>query len=460
MSRLSKRIDPEAALGEHRAELLVPGEHLGAEAHDQQQRLPVGVADLLVGELDPVGWARGAPRSERSSTHGSPPRCPGRRLSSLDAHGDRLRPAPRQRLRRGRRPRRDGPAAAARGDRGRPTASSCSATSLELREKPLAATLEAARPFFEELGAAMAGRHDRRSSPATTTTASPSRCSKSWRSPAGRSGSSTTRPPQADAATTIAGWLGEAGARPRLPGGLAARRRLRDPRPLHGLPHEPAAARVHRRGGRDARLRPGAGPGDARSTTSGSCGRSTGSPTRSPSPSWRSGRRRPSERAWRTISGRSRARRPGPARPARRRDRGRRSRRRSGASTASCAPTSTPTLIGGGDRRQRRRCRDRARRAPRRRRRPPDHRPHPPRRARRERRRVGAARRRLASTTPAAGSSPPPSTTPGRRPAPTGPEPSPGSRTMGPRGGSASSTTAPARTWPRSSRASAPAGNP
>src|SRR5690348_15832859 len=30
---------------------------------------------------------------------------------------------------------------------------------LELREKPLAATLEAARPFFEDLGGAMAGRH-------------------------------------------------------------------------------------------------------------------------------------------------------------------------------------------------------------------------------------------------------------------------------------------------------------
>ena len=30
---------------------------------------------------------------------------------------------------------------------------------LELREKPLAATLEAARPFFEDLGEAMAGRH-------------------------------------------------------------------------------------------------------------------------------------------------------------------------------------------------------------------------------------------------------------------------------------------------------------
>ncbi len=39
-----------------------------------------------------------------------------------------------------------------------PTASSCSATSLELRELPMAAALGAARPFFEDLGEAMAGR--------------------------------------------------------------------------------------------------------------------------------------------------------------------------------------------------------------------------------------------------------------------------------------------------------------
>ena len=50
----------------------------------------------------------------------------------------------------------------------------------------------------------------------------------------------------------------------RLPRRLAARRRLRHPRPLHGLPHEPAANRVHRRGRRDAGLRPGPGPGRRR----------------------------------------------------------------------------------------------------------------------------------------------------------------------------------------------------
>ena len=47
--------DAEAALGQQRAELLVPGDHLRRQAHHQQQRLAVGVAHLLVGELDPVG---------------------------------------------------------------------------------------------------------------------------------------------------------------------------------------------------------------------------------------------------------------------------------------------------------------------------------------------------------------------------------------------------------------------
>ncbi len=47
--------DAEAALGQHPAELLVPGDHLRRQAHHQQQRLPVGVAHLLVAELDPVG---------------------------------------------------------------------------------------------------------------------------------------------------------------------------------------------------------------------------------------------------------------------------------------------------------------------------------------------------------------------------------------------------------------------
>ena len=47
--------DAEAALGQQRAELLVPGEHLRRQSHHQQQRLAVGVAHLLVGDLDAVG---------------------------------------------------------------------------------------------------------------------------------------------------------------------------------------------------------------------------------------------------------------------------------------------------------------------------------------------------------------------------------------------------------------------
>ena len=46
--------DAEAALGQHRAELLVPGDHLRRQAHHQDQRLAVGVAHLLVGDLDAV----------------------------------------------------------------------------------------------------------------------------------------------------------------------------------------------------------------------------------------------------------------------------------------------------------------------------------------------------------------------------------------------------------------------
>ncbi len=38
-----------------RAELLVPAQHLRRQAHDQEQRLALRIADLLVGELDPVG---------------------------------------------------------------------------------------------------------------------------------------------------------------------------------------------------------------------------------------------------------------------------------------------------------------------------------------------------------------------------------------------------------------------
>ncbi len=196
-------------------------------------------------------------------------------------------------------------------------------------------------------------------------------------------------------ATTIAGWLGGAELRHRLPRDLAARRRLRDPRPLHGLPHEPAAARVHRRGDRDAALRAACRarrrPSDYERVLrpvygfSYALAQSRARPAR---------RRRPSERAWKTISGEQPGRGPRPPRAC--------SAPRSAAGVPAGDLEHQPAAalrlrrrpLRRGDLRQRRRRRDRARRPARPRRRPPDHRPHPPRRPVRGRRRVAAARRR------------------------------------------------------------------
>ncbi len=44
----------KTALGELLAEVLLPGDHLGAEAHDQQRRRIGGVAVGLVAEGDPA----------------------------------------------------------------------------------------------------------------------------------------------------------------------------------------------------------------------------------------------------------------------------------------------------------------------------------------------------------------------------------------------------------------------
>ena len=55
MSRLSKRTTRKPRSASSAQKLLVPGEHLRPQAHHQQQRLAVGVADLLVGDLDAVG---------------------------------------------------------------------------------------------------------------------------------------------------------------------------------------------------------------------------------------------------------------------------------------------------------------------------------------------------------------------------------------------------------------------
>jgi UDP-2,3-diacylglucosamine pyrophosphatase LpxH len=80
---------------------------------------------------------------------------------------------------------------------------------LELREKPLAATLEAGRSFFEDVGAAMAGRHvvlvpgnhdHRLAEPLLEELALGG----------GQLELEHHAPPAAEAATMIAGWLGDA----------------------------------------------------------------------------------------------------------------------------------------------------------------------------------------------------------------------------------------------------------
>ncbi len=79
---------------------------------------------------------------------------------------------------------------------------------VELRNLPIGPSLRRARPFFEELGEALGEARGRRSSPATTTTASPSRCSTSSRSPAAppSGSSSATRPPPGRPPCSTSGW--------------------------------------------------------------------------------------------------------------------------------------------------------------------------------------------------------------------------------------------------------------
>ncbi len=81
-------------------------------------------------------------------------------------------------------------------------------------------------------------------------------------------------------------------------------------------------------------LRPGAEPCDARSTTSGSSGRSTGFSYSLAQSELAQRATRPSERAWSTISGRQPAARPGPPQPCAAPRSGPACRRRCGASTA------------------------------------------------------------------------------------------------------------------------------
>jgi hypothetical protein len=87
----------------------------------------------------------------------------------------------------------------------------------ELREKPLAAALEAGRPFLEDVGAAMAGRHvvlvpgnhdHRLAEPLLEDLALAERSLELEHH----------APPQADSARTIAAWLGEAALDIAYPG--------------------------------------------------------------------------------------------------------------------------------------------------------------------------------------------------------------------------------------------------
>ncbi len=260
---------------------------------------------------------------------------------------------------------------------------------VELRELPLArragdSSGPSSRSWARRWPAAASS-----SSPATTTTASPSRCSRRSRSAGSQLGLEHRALPSRRAGSADRRLARRCRAQHRLPRRMAARRRLRHPRPLHGLPHEPAAAGVRRRGGDHARRRPSAGPRHPRPTTSASCGRSTASPSASPRPGLARGATRPSERAWRSISGR-------------RRNGGRARRTSVKAAVAAGIPASVWLLnralpcrlrrrpLPRLDHPQRHRRRHRAGAAAAGRGRPHDHRPHPPRRPRRGRGGVAA----------------------------------------------------------------------
>ena len=254
MSRLSKRTTRKPRSASSAQKLLVPGDHLRRQAHHQQQRLAVGVADLLVGDLDPVGGRQAlfaeCGHQSQSRQAGCPARSSAcrrggaRPLSWRGANRDRLRPAPGQRPRRGRPARSGDPAAScSRRSRGADRVVLLGDV-LELRELAAGDGAGGRPAVLRGARRGDGGPPDVCSSPATTTTGLPSRCSTSSRSPSDRrSASSIAAPPPARPLPRIAGWLGKAELEHRLPRPLAARRRLRHPRPLHGLPHEPAAAR-------------------------------------------------------------------------------------------------------------------------------------------------------------------------------------------------------------------------
>ena len=191
-----------------------------------------------------------------------------RRLS--DAHADRLRPAPGQRL--------AAPTCCAAPSCARRCSRRVADVDrlvllgdvLELRHGPLREALAAARPFFEDLGAGArrARARDRRGQPRPraggTVARAPRRRGRSRR----RSASSSCSSPREASPTLerIAGWAAPARVTRRLSRPVGAPRRLRHARPLPRLPsHHPHARAPQRRRdepragtpGRDVRERRG-----------------------------------------------------------------------------------------------------------------------------------------------------------------------------------------------------------
>ena len=252
---------------------------------------------------------------------------------------------------------------AARGDRAAPTASSCSATCSSCASCRWRRRSSAARPFFEELGEAMAGREvvARPRQPRPPPRRAAARRARARRRPAARARAPPRPRRRPDRAGSPAGSA-TAELRIAYPGIW-----LRDDvYATHGhymdchmsLPRAECLAAA----AADARLRPAARPGRRRPTTSGSCARSTASPSALAQARPRAGRRRrrPSERAWQLLSGSDRAAAAGaPPRAARRRRRGRRPGGDLGAQPPAARRLRRRPLRRG-DLPQRRRRRDRA----------------------------------------------------------------------------------------------------
>ena len=315
---------------------------------------------------------------------------------------------------------------------------------VELRDLALGVALDSARPFFEELGAALGdrevtivpGNHDHRLAeplldrlsarrrpaarpraaragrppPAPAPRSTPGSARPACASPTRGSGCATTStPPTATTWTPTSPCPGPSAWRSptliRLSGPLPSPATPADYervlRPIYGFSFGVAQARA--RGRSPPRRTPLKPPGRCSPATTATPARAGAcAPPRSAPPS-RSG---------------------------------------SGRSTACCAPTSSADISAAAIFSAGVAAATELATRLRRRRRPRDHRPHPPRRAPRGRSHLAAGAAAATSTTPAAGSSPPPSTTPAPRPAPTGRAPSPGSRTRRRRDASSCCSTA------------------